>query len=83
MLDVTFSHGAAFIVLRPQFSHWGIQDTSQVKSKYFYSLKVKYNMTSEEMEIQSCSQDGNRNFIYIITGVRTRTHSKNYCNSLQ
>ena len=41
--------------------------TSQVKSKYFYSLKVKYNMTSEEMEIQSCSQDGNRNFIYIIT----------------
>ena len=37
------------------------------KSKYFYSLKVKYNMTSEEMEIQSCSQDGYRNFIYIIT----------------
>ena len=38
-----------------------------VKSKCFYSLKVKYNMTSEEMEIQSCSQDGYRNFIYIIT----------------
>ena len=32
--------------------------------KYFYSLKHK--MTSEEVEIESCSQDGYRNFIYII-----------------
>ena len=35
------------------------------KSKYCYSLKVKCNMTSEEMEIQSCSKDGYRN-IYMI-----------------
>ena len=44
---------------------WVVRCLSKSQSKYFYSLKVKYNMTSEEIEIQSW--DGYRNFIYIIT----------------